>query len=80
MRVDVQLYASLREQLGDTIALEVSEPATVSGLLRRFGEEYPQFRSALAHLNVAVNLEYRTGDQPIPPGAEVAIFPPVSGG
>jgi len=80
MRVDVQLFASLREKLGDAIALDVPEPATVGGLLRRFGEQYPQFRSALPHLNVAVNLEYRAGDQPIPPGAEVAIFPPVSGG
>jgi molybdopterin synthase catalytic subunit len=80
MRVEVQLFASLREKLGDTIALDVPEPATVAGLLRRFGEQYPQFRSALPHLNVAVNLEYRVGDQPIPPGAEIALFPPVSGG
>jgi molybdopterin converting factor small subunit len=80
MRVDILLFASLREQLGDSVALEVPEPATVFTLLRTFGERYPQFRSALPHLNVAVNLEYRAGDQPIPPGAEVALFPPVSGG
>jgi molybdopterin synthase catalytic subunit len=80
MTVEILLFASLREQLGETVALEVPEPVTVASLLRQFGERYPQFRSALPHLNVAVNLEYQAGDQPIPAGAEVALFPPVSGG
>lgn len=80
MKVDVLLFASLKEQLGETIALDVPEPVTVSRLLKMFGERFPQFQKALPHLNVAVNLEYRVGDQPIPAGAEVALFPPVSGG
>jgi MoaE-MoaD fusion protein len=80
MTVDVLLFASLKERLGDTVALEVPEPVTVSSLLRVFGEQFPQFKHALPHLNVAVNLEYQAGDQPIPRGAEVALFPPVSGG
>lgn len=80
MTVEVLLFASLKEKLGDSVSLEVPEPVTVASLLRHFGERYPQFRSALPHLNVAVNLEYRVGDQPIPAGAEVALFPPVSGG
>jgi molybdopterin synthase catalytic subunit len=80
MTVDILLFASLKEQLGESIALEVPEPVTVSTLLKIFGERFPQFKTALPHLNVAVNLEYRAGDQPIPRGAEVALFPPVSGG
>jgi molybdopterin synthase catalytic subunit len=80
MTVDILLFASLKEQLGETVALDVPEPVTVSALLRSFGERFPQFRSALPHLNVAVNLEYQVGDHAIPAGAEVALFPPVSGG
>ena len=80
MRVEVQLFASLKENLGERIWLEVPEPVTVGSLLKRFGEEHPRFQSALPHLNVAVNLTYSPLDQPIGPGAEVAIFPPVSGG
>lgn len=80
MMVDVLLFASLKEGLGDNVALDVPEPVTVSALLRAFGERFPKYKSALPHLNVAVNLEYQVGDQPIPPGAEVALFPPVSGG
>lgn len=80
MVVNVQLFASLREQLGETIAIEVAEPVTVGGLLARFVELHPQFQSARASLNVAVDLEYCRAEAPIAAGQEVAIFPPVSGG
>lgn len=80
MTVEILLFASLKEHLGESVSLDVPEPVTVSSLLRAFGERFPRYRSALPHLNVAVNHEYRAGDQPIPPGAEVALFPPVSGG
>jgi molybdopterin synthase catalytic subunit len=80
MRVQVQLFASLREHAGDTIVLDVPEPVTVGRLLQCFAEEHPYFKSALPHLNVAVDLNYARADDPIRPGQEVAIFPPVSGG
>jgi molybdopterin converting factor small subunit len=34
----------------------------------------------LAHMRVAVDLEYRRWDEPIGNSEELAIFPPVSGG
>ena len=80
MKITVQLFASLREQLGERVEIDVPEPATALGLLETFVTLYPQFKSAQGNLNVAVNQEYAAGDRPIPPGAEVAIFPPVSGG
>jgi molybdopterin converting factor small subunit len=80
MRIEVQLFASLKEALGERIWLEVLEPVTVGRLLQVFGEEHPRFRTALPHLSVAVDLTYSTADSPILAGQEVAIFPPVSGG
>ncbi len=80
MRVQVQLFASLKEHLGERIEIEVPDPVTVARLLQRFGEEHPRFKSALPHLKVAVDLTYSPQDQPIRAGQEVAIFPPVSGG
>ncbi|HKI97337.1 MAG TPA: MoaD/ThiS family protein [bacterium] len=80
MRVTVKLFAMLREHLGDEIELELAEPATAGSLLERFGEAYPQFHSALASLKVAVDQTYARNDEPIAPGQEVAIIPPVSGG
>ena len=80
MRVEVQLFASLKENLGDSIVLDVPEPVTVARLLQHFGELHPRFKTALPHLNVAVDLNYARPEDPIGPGQEVAIFPPVSGG
>ena len=57
MIVTIQLFASLKEALGETIDIDVPEPVTVSSLLRRFVEEHPQFAAAEDNLNVAVDLE-----------------------
>ena len=80
MMITIQLFASLRESLGDTIEMEVPEPVTVGSLLDRFVEVHPQFKDALGALNVAVDLEYSQPSAQIEAGQEVAIFPPVSGG
>ena len=80
MIVTVQLFASLRESLGESIEIDVPEPVTVHSLMSRFIELHPQFSAARTALNVAVDLEYAREDSAIMPGQEVAIFPPVSGG
>ena len=80
MIVKVKLFAVLKEHLGEEVELDVPEPATVGGLLERFAVDYPQFRSALPSLNVAVDHTYARKDEPIAAAQEVAIFPPVSGG
>jgi sulfur-carrier protein len=80
MRVKVKLFAMLKEQLGEEVELELAEPATVGALLERFGADFPQFRSALRSLNVAVDHTYARAHEPIAAGQELAIFPPVSGG
>lgn len=78
--VKVQLFASLRERLGDFIEIEVPEPVTARSLRARFVELHPEFAKAVNNLNVAVDLEYSHEDVKILRGQEVAIFPPVSGG
>ena len=80
MLVKIQLFASLKESLGETVEIEVPEPVTVRSLVARFIELHPQFKTAEKNLNVAVDLEYFRGDEEIKAGQEVAIFPPVSGG
>ena len=80
MLVTVQLFASLRELAGDSAQIEVDEPVTVGRLVERFIELHPVLRGAERSLNVAVDQTYARAEEPIGPGQEVAIFPPVSGG
>jgi len=43
-------------------------------------QKWPGLRAADASLRVAVNLDYTGRTDLIPPGAEVAVMPPVQGG
>ena len=80
MLVEIQLFAVLKEELGETVTLDLRDPVTVDSMKEAFAQAYPQFRSAMNSLSVAVDQTYSTGSQPIKPGQEVAMFPPVSGG
>ncbi len=80
MLVTIQLFANLREQLGESVQLDLSPPACVGDLRREFLNRYPQFRGMAASLNVALDLDYAEDEREIRPDQEIAIFPPVSGG
>ncbi|MES2705631.1 MAG: MoaD/ThiS family protein [Verrucomicrobiota bacterium] len=53
---------------------------TAEALLEQLYGRWPALRAHDTSLRVAVNLEYVSRDALIPPGAEVAIMPPVQGG
>lgn len=57
-----------------------AEGLTAESLLEQLYKRWPALRAHDTSLRVAVNLEYVTREAPIPPGAEVAVMPPVQGG
>jgi molybdopterin synthase catalytic subunit len=81
MRIDVQLFATLRDRAGSkTVSVNVAEGATVAQLLERVAAEYPTLAPALPSAVIAVNQEFAFPPTPVREGDEVALFPPVSGG
>lgn len=85
MKVKVRFFASLKEQLGQD-SLEVNaafSPATVAGLRAHLCAEYPGFAKAIAEvgrLRAAVDQDMADDETPVAEQAEVAFFPPVTGG
>ncbi|MGZ4270419.1 MAG: molybdenum cofactor biosynthesis protein [Solirubrobacteraceae bacterium] len=76
MRVSVRLFAGLRERAGrGELELELPEGACVSDALAAVGD-----LAAGVPLVMAVNREYAAAEQPLAPGDELALIPPVSGG
>jgi molybdopterin synthase catalytic subunit/molybdopterin converting factor small subunit len=76
MKVNVRLFAGLRERAGTAQRdLELGEGARVGDVwpALALGEEPPG-------LLYAVNKEYAARDRPLASGDEVALIPPVSGG
>lgn len=79
--VSVLFFAGLRDRVGEKrIWIDLTDDATMGDLRRVIQEKYPGLHSILAASLAAINKEYASDDQVIPDGAEIAIFPPVSGG
>jgi molybdopterin converting factor subunit 1 len=81
MKLTVLLFAHLKEKAGVRAAeVEVPAGASAGAVKARLGVLYPALKPALANILMAVNHEYVSDDTLISEGAEIALFPPVSGG
>jgi molybdopterin synthase catalytic subunit len=80
-KITVLLFATLKDMAGTKqVTLELAEGATVSDLKFMLGDRFPRLAPILESTLVSVNKEYAFDEAEIPAGAEVALFPPVSGG
>jgi len=80
-KITVLLFANLREKAGrKQLEFEIPLEATVGDLKRKIIEEHPVLRPHLVNILISVNQKIALDDDILPSGAEVAIFPPVSGG
>jgi len=81
MKVCIRLFARARDLAGqDMISLEVAPETTVGEFRRQLAEAVPGLGTILERCAVAVQNEFANDAVVLPPGAEVAILPPVSGG
>jgi sulfur-carrier protein len=81
MNVTVKLFAAARDLAGGAqLAVELPAGATIGQLREQMRQAAPPLGPLLAHAMFAVDAEYVTDDAPIPPHAEIACIPPVSGG
>lgn len=81
MKVPVKLFARARDLAGATqVDLELPEQTRVGDLKQALAQRFPALIPLLPALLVAVGTEYADDGACLQPGAEVACFPPVSGG
>jgi molybdopterin synthase catalytic subunit len=81
LRIRLLFFATLRDMVGEkSIEFELPEGARVSDLKVNLAEQFPKLKPALESVLVSVNKEYAFDEEVIPPDAEIALFPPVSGG
>ncbi len=80
-RVKLLFFATLRDRAG-TRSMEMDIPAdlTVRGLKEKLSNEYPNLKESMASVLISINREYAFDEAVIPANAELAMFPPVSGG
>ena len=80
MRVDVLLFAQLKDELGPSVTIEVAEPATVASVRAALAAAHPAIASFGARAKAAVNEAWAKESDAVLPGDAVALLPPVAGG
>ncbi|MEW6400588.1 MAG: molybdopterin converting factor subunit 1 [Chloroflexota bacterium] len=79
--ITVFFFANLRDRTGMRSAhIEIPAEATVANLRTILSEKFISLQGVVDGSLVAINHEYAADNSPIPAGAEVALFPAVSGG
>ncbi len=80
MRVEVLLFASLKDEVGPSVAVEVSEPATVASVRAALAAAHPAVARFGDRAKAAVNETWARETDAVKPGDTVALLPPVAGG
>jgi molybdopterin converting factor subunit 1 len=80
-QVSVRFFATLRAKAGvDRHKLKVDDGITVAEFKTRLREDLPGLPESGSGMLVAIGKDYAFDEEAIPSGAEIAVFPPVSGG
>lgn len=80
-RIKLLFFATLRDRAGTkSVELDVATDLTVQGLKEKVSQEFPNLKESMKSVLITINREYAFDEAVIPPGAELAMFPPVSGG
>lgn len=80
-QIKILFFATIRDKAGTkSMDLDIPTEMTVQQLKEKLGSEYPNLKDSLKSILVSINQEYSFDDAMIPSNAEIALFPPVSGG
>ncbi len=79
--VKILFFANLRDAVGArSIQMELPAETTIAELKDKLVDTHPGLSFFRNSIMAAINHEYVADEQHIPPEAEIAFFPPVSGG
>lgn len=80
-KIKVLFFATLRDRAGTkSVDLEIPADTTVQALKDLVVEAYPGLQQTMDSVVISINREFAFDESVVPENAEVAMFPPVSGG
>ena len=80
-KVKVLFFATLRDRAGTkSLEMEIPDEMTVQGLKDKLASDNPKLKESMKSVLISINREYAFDEAVVPTNAEVAMFPPVSGG
>ena len=79
--VKLLFFATLRDRAGTkSMDLDIPAELTIQGLKEKISAEFPNLKDSMSSVLITINREYAFDEAVIPQNAELAMFPPVSGG
>lgn len=79
--VKLLFFATLRDRAGTrSMELDIPSDLTVEGLKEKISNDFPNLKPSMSSVLITINREYAFDEAVIPENAELAMFPPVSGG
>jgi MoaE-MoaD fusion protein len=79
--IKLLFFATLRDRAGvKSMELDIPADMTIKGLKEKLSAEYPNLKDSLKSVLITIDREYAFEEAVVPLNAEVAMFPPVSGG
>ena len=80
-RIKLLFFATIRDRAGTkSMELDIPDDLTVQGLKDKIAADFPNLKESMQSVLITINREYAFDEAIIPQGAEMAMFPPVSGG
>ena len=81
MRSRIRLFAVARQRAGlSAVEVDLPDRSTVADLKAALRAQVPILAPILDSARFSVDAEYADDATPIPPGSDLALIPPVSGG
>jgi molybdopterin converting factor subunit 1 len=79
--IKLLFFANIRDRMGvRSLEMDIPLNMTVLKLKEMLSKEHPNLAGSLKSVLISINQEYSFDDAVIPANAEIALFPPVSGG
>jgi len=79
--VKLLFFATIRERAGTkSLEMDVANDLTIYELKEKISVEHPNLKESMKSVLITINREYAFDEAVIPLNAEIAMFPPVSGG
>jgi molybdopterin converting factor subunit 1 len=80
-KIKLFFFATVRDRVGaKSMEMDIPLDMTIQGLKHKLSNDYPNLAESMPSVLFTINREYAFDDALVPPNAEVALFPPVSGG
>lgn len=80
-RIKLLFFATIRDRAGmKSLELDIPADITILQLKEKIGVDYPNLKESMKSVLITIDREYAFDEAVIPLNAEIALFPPVSGG